>query len=137
MDDVGGPTAKFAIDTRHPSYNCTGIPLGCPAIAGQICTPRGPPIPSIVFDEGDQTFGVADVSALKENNVLISKIPQANEPKCAAIAELGAKPRLGVILQNYDSRLMLGQFHGFCQNLVAILTARDGGLQHLAGPAFQ
>jgi len=95
------------------------------------------PLPSIVFDEGCQTFRVADASALKEDNVLISETPQPNEPKSAAITELGAKLRLIVILQNYDSRLVLGQIHGFCQKLVAIFLARGGWLQHLASPGIQ
>jgi hypothetical protein len=94
-------------------------------------------IPSFVIDEGGQTFGVADAFALKEDNVLISEVPQANEPKCAAVAELGAKLWLGVILQNHDSRLVLGQIHGIGQKLVAILRAGSGWLQHLAGPAIQ
>ena len=123
---------------KKASNNSPRHLLGGHTIAGQNCTtPDYTPIPSIVFDEGCQTFGVADVSALKEDNVFISEISQANEPNCAAIAELRAKPWLGVILQNYDSRLVLRQFHGLCQNLVAILLARGGWLQHLAGPALQ
>ena len=96
-----------------------------------------PLIPSIIFDEGGQTFGVADVSALKEDNVLISEIPQADEPGCAAVSELAANFQFGVILQNHDGRLVLGQFHGIFQKFVAIHLVRGGWLQHLASPSIQ
>ena len=63
--------------------------------------------------------------------MLISETAQANEPKRAAIAELFANPWFGVILKNHHGCLMLGQFHGLCQKLVAVLSAGDGWLQHL------
>ena len=94
-------------------------------------------IPSFVIDEGGQTFGVADAFALKKDNVLISEISQTNEPKRAAIAELGAKLWLGVILQNHDGRLVLVQLHGIFQKFVAIHLVRGGWLQHLASPGIQ
>jgi hypothetical protein len=99
--------------------------------------PRAALISSIVFDEGCQTFSVADVSALKKENVLISETAQANEPKRAAIAELFANPWFGVILKNHHGCLMLGQFHGLCQKLVAVLSDGDGWLQHLTRPTLQ
>jgi hypothetical protein len=99
--------------------------------------PRPASISSIVFDEDFQPFEVGGALTLKEDNVPISETPQANEPKRAAIAELGANPWFGVILQDYDGRLVLGQFHGLFQKLVAILPARGGWLQHLASPVIQ
>jgi hypothetical protein len=63
---------------------------------------------SIVSDQGGQPFRIGDVHALKEDNVLISEILQANNPGCAAVAKLVAKLLFGIILKNDHGGLMLG-----------------------------
>jgi hypothetical protein len=99
--------------------------------------PRPASLSSLVFDDDFQPFGVAHALALKEDNVLISETPQANEPKRAAIAELRVNPWFGVIFQNHDGSLVLGERLRFCQKLIAILPDGDGWLQHLARPLLQ
>ena len=88
---------------------------------------------SIVSDQSGQPFRIGDVHALKEDDVLISEILQANNPGCAAVAKLVAKLLFGIILKNDHGGLMLGQCHCLGQKLVIAFPGRWGRLQHLAG----
>ena len=88
---------------------------------------------SIISDQGGQPFRIGDIHALKEDNVLISEILQANNPGGAAVAKLVAKLLFGIILKNDHGCLMLGQCHRPGQKLVITFLGRGGRLKHLAG----
>ena len=88
---LGGIRASFQMPVRigvsRTVQNCTDL-------IGRRVQPsnqhRPAPISSIVVGDDSQPFGVGDAQALKDDNVPISKAPQADEPVCAAVAKLVA-----------------------------------------------
>ena len=88
---------------------------------------------SVVIGEDSQPFGVGDALALKEDNVPISDIPQADEPVCAAVAKLVANLWFGVILKNDHGCLAMGQCRGPRQKMVVVFADRNIRSEHPAG----
>jgi hypothetical protein len=139
MAAEGGSNARRYCDgtsdgNRHPATGQDTDDTACQLYSEPASTAS---ISSIVIGDDSQPFGVGDPPALKEDNVLISETPQADEPECAAVAKLVANLGFGVILKNDHGGLAFGQCRHPRQKFVVFFAGRSIRPEHPAGPIVQ